>query len=226
MVSEGESYYRDQAIRWLMKRIKIAPKWNLMPGAVSYQAVVGPAGVGKSSLVAKLAALYAVREKRQVAVVSLDNHRLAASEQMRIFCKIIGVPFVAAATPADVFAVPETHRDVELVLIDTAGVSPKGLGRIGELQTLKEAGSPVDVHLALSVTEKDAQLDQAVRSFSRLGLASLAFTKLDESWAFGGIFNLSKKWALPLSFFAIGQQIPDDVERASRERVIERLFGL
>ena len=117
---------------------------------------------------------------------------------------------------------------MELVLVDTpAGVSPKAPELIAELAALKETGLPLDVHLVLSMTDKEAQLDQAVRAFSPVGLASVAFTKLDESWSFGEIFNLSKRWALPpSSFFAIGQQIPDDVERASRERVIERLFGL
>lgn len=223
---DASTYYKDQAIRWMMKRIKIAPRWQVMPGAVTYQAIVGTTGVGKSSLVAKLAAHYAVREKHKVAVVSLDNQRLAAAEQMRVFCKIIGVPFAAAQTADEIFQFVNQQKDVELVLIDTAGLSPKNAQAIDQLLQLKNAGIPCDFHLCLSVTEKEEQMEQAIRAFSRLGLASVAFSKLDESWSFGEIYNLSKKWALPLSFFGIGSDVPDDLERATRERVIERIFGI
>ena len=223
---QAEGYWRDHAIRWMIKRIKIAPKWNVLPGAVSYQAIVGPTGVGKTSMTAKLAAFYALREKSQVCVVSLDQQRLAASEQMRIFCRIINVPFLAASCPADIATVVHTHKDVELVLIDTAGLSPKNRSGIAEIATLKDTGLPIDFHLCLSVTEKEIQLEQEVRAFLNLGLTSLIFSKLDESWAYGEMFNIAKKWALPLSFFSIGQQLPEDIERATRERVIERIFGL
>ncbi len=197
-----------------------------MAGSTAYHAIVGSTGVGKSSVVAKLAALYSMREKNKVAVVSLDNHRLAASEQMRIFCKIIGVPFLTAASSEELLAIPTSHKDIELILIDTAGTSPKSTDGLQALSALRDGGVPIDFHLCLSVAEKESHMDQAVRTFSRLGLQSLIYSKLDESWSYGEIFNLSKKWALPLSFFAIGQHIPDDIERATRERVIERIFGL
>lgn len=219
-------HFREQAMRWMMKRIKIAPRWTVMPGTVSWQAVVGTAGVGKSSVVAKLAAIYAKREKHKVAVVSLDNQRLAAAEQMRIFCKIIGVPFYTVQDPSELQSITESAKDLELVLVDTAGTTSKNTDTIDRLESMREAGVPIDFHLCLSVTEKEQQMDEAIRAYSRLGLQSLIFSKLDASWSYGEIYNMSRKWALPLSFFAIGPEIPDDLERATRERVIERLFGL
>jgi flagellar biosynthesis protein FlhF len=221
-----DEYTRDQAIRWMMKRIKIAPKWTLASGTTSVQAIVGPAGSGKSSTVAKLAAHYHLREKAKVQVISLDNQRLAAADQMRIFCKIIDVPFTAVASATELAGVLATKQDREIVLIDTAGVSAKSASGIEQLQVLRHANTPIDFHLCLAITEKEAQLDQAVRVFSAAGIASLIFTKLDESWSYGEIYNVSKKWGLPLSFFSLGQGIPEDFERATRERVIERIFGL
>lgn len=218
--------YRDQAVRWMMKRIRIAPRWTVMPGAVSWQAVIGTPGAGKSSVVAKLAAHYARREKHKVAVVSLDNRRLAAAEQMRIFCKIIGVPFLTVASAKELASLTDSNREIELFLIDTAGVGTKATDALASLEEAREAGVPIDFHLCLAITEKETQMDQAVRAFSRLGIQSLIFTKLDEGWSYGEIYNLSRRWALPLSFFGIGQDIPDDFERATRERVIERIFGL
>lgn len=223
---DDEEYYRGQAIRWMMKRIKIAPKWVVMKGTTSYQVLVGPTGVGKSSTIAKLAALYKMKERANVMVVSMDNHRIAAADQMRVFCKIIGVPFAAVSSTEEIAKIVSEKRDLELILIDTAGVSPKNPAQIDALSQLKNSGLPIDFHLCLSITDKESQMDAAIRAFSIIGLSSIAFSKLDESWSFGEIYNLTKKWGLPLSFFAIGQDIPDDLERATRERVIEKLFGL
>jgi flagellar biosynthesis protein FlhF len=136
------------------------------------------------------------------------------------------VPFLAANAAEDLLKVHETFRGTELVLIDTAGISPKNKSGIQALAAIKNLNLPIDFHLCLSSTESQSQLDNEVRSFLSTGLSSLVFSKLDESWAYGEIFNLSKTWSLPLSFFSIGQQIPDDIERATRERVIERIFGL
>jgi flagellar biosynthesis protein FlhF len=221
-----DEYYRGQAIRWMMKRIKIAPKWVVMKGTTAYQVVIGPTGVGKSSTIAKLAAHYKMKERANVMVVSMDNHRIAAADQMRVFCKIIGVPFATASSPEDIAAIVAAKRDLELVLIDTGGISPKNPSQIEQLANLKTSSMPFDFHLCLSITDKEQQMDAAIRAFSVIGLNSIVFSKLDESWSFGEIYNLSKKWGLPLSFFAIGQDIPDDIERATRERVIEKLFGL
>jgi flagellar biosynthesis protein FlhF len=218
--------YRDEALRFMMKRIKIAPRWQVMPGAQTVQAVVGSAGVGKTSVIAKLAAHWHTKEKAKVVVVSFDNHRLAAAEQMRVFCKIIGAAFMTIDAADGLARVAEQHRDAELILVDTAGASAKDALAIEQLEALKRLGLPVDFHLCLSATDKQSQLEQVVRAFSPLGIASLIFTKLDESWSYGEIYNLGKRWSLPLSFFATGPEIPADLERATRERVVERVFGL
>jgi flagellar biosynthesis protein FlhF len=218
--------YRDEALRFLMKRIKIAPRWTVMPGAQSVQAVVGSSGVGKTSVIAKLAAHWHTKEKAKVVVVSFDNHRLAAAEQMRVFCKIIGAPFMTIDAADGLGRVAEQHRDAELILLDTAGASAKDTLAIEQLEALKHVGMPVDFHLCLGATDKQTQLEQIVRAFSPLGIASLIFTKLDETWSYGEIYNLAKRWTLPLSFFATGPEIPADLERATRERVVERIFGL
>lgn len=218
--------YRDEAIRFMMKRIKIAPRWSIVPGSTTVQVFIGTSGVGKTSTVAKLAAHYHSKEKNKIAVVSFDNHRLAAAEQMRIFCKIIGVPFTTISSAAELPQTIEAHRDAELILVDTAGISPKDQVAIEQLRALRHNGLAIDFNLCLSITEKETQLTQAIRAFASVGIASLIFTKLDESWSFGEIYNLAKKWSLPLGFFSVGPEIPEGLERATRERVIERIFGL
>jgi flagellar biosynthesis protein FlhF len=219
-------YYKSQAIRWMLKRIKLATKWQPSKGSMLVHAFVGPSGCGKTSLVAKLAASYARQHKCKVLAVSFDNQRLAAQEQLRVYSKILDVYFESIDSADELEGVLEKHRDCEIVLIDTAGHSPKNQSKIQDLTALSKLSLPIEFHLVLSVSEKAMQLDRSVRSFANLGISSLCFTKLDESWSYGEIFNLSSKWSIPLSFFSTGQRIPEDVERASKERVIERLFAL
>ncbi|MBF0441246.1 MAG: flagellar biosynthesis protein FlhF, partial [Oligoflexales bacterium] len=102
----------------------------------------------------------------------------------------------------------------------------KNKSNLSDLNAIKDLNIPVDFHLVLSITEKENQMDMVIRRFSEIGISSLIFTKIDETWSYGEIFNLSTKWSIPLSYFGIGQKIPEEIERASRERVCERIFGL
>lgn len=221
-----QKVYREHAIRWMMKRIRVAPKWSFSSGNPAVHVLIGSNGSGKTSIIAKLAAFYHAREKKKIAVISHDVNRLAASEQMRVICKVIGVPFAAVADSAEFERVVQSFSDVDLILVDTSGRSVKQADGALDLEQLKEAYAAANFHLCLSVTEKENQMDMAVRSFAHLGLSTLVFTRLDEGIGFGEIFNISRRWGVPLSFFSIGQCIPDDFERATRERVVERIFGL
>jgi flagellar biosynthesis protein FlhF len=221
-----EDYYKSQAIRWMVKKISIAPRWSIIDGSTSLQAFVGPSGSGKTNAIAKLAAHYIREEKKKILLVSYENTKLAAEEQLRIFAKVLGCSFVSISTPEELEAALLEHRDCDLALIDTAGRYPKHDNQISDLKSLSSHCLPIQFHLVLSVTEKEEHLDRAVRGFSPLGINSILFSKLDESWTFGEIFNLSHKWSLPLSFFSTGQKVPDDLERSTRERVVERIFGL
>lgn len=223
---DTKEYYRSHAIRWMLKRIKIAPRWENTSLDCSLHCFVGPTGTGKTSLIAKLGANLRKRDKANVLFVSHDFSRVGSTEQLRIYSKMLDSPFVTIDRISELSAILDKHKDADYVLIDTAGRSPKNPGNLRELLDLKEYPHPIDTHLVLSVTEKETQLDRAIRSFATLGISSLIFSKLDESWSYGEIFNLGQKWGLPLSYFSIGQNVPDDIERATRERVVERIFGL
>ncbi len=219
-------HYQSQAIRWMLKRISITPKWTPVSGTTKIRAFVGPSGSGKTSAIAKLAANYHKQHKAKILLVSFDQSKLGSNEQLRLYAKILGVQFETINSTKDLEKILDKNTDIDMVFVDTAGRSPKNSQLIEELNLFQESSLPLDFHLVLSITEKQAQLDRAIRSFSALGISSLIFTKMDESWSYGEIFNLSTKWSLPLSFFSTGPRIPDDIERASKERVVERIFGL
>jgi flagellar biosynthesis protein FlhF len=219
-------YFKTHALRWMLKRIKIYPRWENLQDSPAVQIFVGPSGSGKTTTIGKIAAHYKRKEKLDVLLVSFDQMKLAATEQLRVYAKIISCPFVAITSAAELEKAILDHPESKLVLVDTSGRYPRHNDQLKDLCDLKSSTIPVDFHLVLSLTEKEEHLDRAIRGFSSLGIASVLFSKLDESWTFGEIFNLSHKWSLPLSFFSHGQKVPDDLERASRERVVERIFSL
>lgn len=216
---------RAHAMKWLYKKITIAPKWAIMSGSPSIHVFAGPTGVGKTSIIAKVAASFSVKEKAKTVLVSFDHQRLAAAEQLRVYARVMNIPFETMIRPEDLVAVLERHRDAELVLVDTAGRSPKSANFATELTGLNQLQLPIEKHLVLSITEKEMQIDRAIRQYSPHGIQSLIFNKLDESWSYGEIFNVQSRWSVPLSYFGTGQSVPEDIERATRERVVERILG-
>ncbi len=221
-----DTYYRDQSIRWMLKQISISPRWETVPGGQSVHCLVGPPGAGKSTLLCKLAGQFSLRENRKVLIVSYDAVRLAASEQLRVYAKVLNIRFAAIQEPEDLAGVLAKNNDCDLVLVDTTGRPVKQVKILEDLNILKSKTPGIEFHLVLSAAEKAGILDSAVRMYSNLGVRSLAFNKLDESWQFTDAFNIAAKWAVPMSFFGTGPEVPDDVERASRERVVEQIFGL
>ena len=209
-----------------MTRTKISPRWGAFDGETQIHTFVGPSGVGKSSMVCKLAAEYHLKDKRNVLIVSYDNQRLGSAEQMRLYAKVLGTSFETISSISDLNGVIKKHSDCEIVLVDTAGRSPKSTNAIEEMQTLKDLEYSNNFHLVLSMTDQKTQVERTIRSFVKLGVSSLMFTKMDESWSYGEVFNTMHKWGIPISWFSVGQNIPEDIERASRERVVERIIGL
>ena len=224
--TERLDFYRSNAIRWMLKRIKVAPRWSISQGATSVHAFVGNCGSGKSTVVAKLAAMIKKDETQSVLVVSADNQKIGANDQLRLMSKLIGVPFECIDDLSELKGVVHENRSAQIVLVDTSGINPRSVQDTKVLEQLTRMGFPVDIHLVLPLSEKQIQLDRSMRAFNQIGLASLIFSRMDECWTYGDIYNISQKWSIPLSYFSTGQSVPGSIERASRERVIERVFSL
>jgi flagellar biosynthesis protein FlhF len=128
-------------------------------------------------------------------------------------------------TPAALSQALEEHRNKELILIDTPGLGPKDQDQGADLAKLLASHPEMDTHLVLTATMKTADLSRAVDRFEIFGVSKLLFTRLDETDACGSILNQSLRTAKPVSFLGTGQQIPEDLEPASRERIVDLLIG-
>lgn len=188
-------------------------------------ALVGPTGVGKTTTIAKLAAHYALREGHRAALITIDNFRVGAVEQLKTYSRIMGVPVEVAATAAELEAAIELHSDKELILIDTAGRSHKDSKKIEELKGFLESRFAIEIHLCLAATTRDREVLEIVERFGVLSVSRVIFTKLDESESYGSIVNAHLRTKFPLSYFTTGQRVPEDLEIATPGRLAGLVLG-
>ncbi len=182
-------------------------------------ALAGPPGSGKTSTLVKLAMREGLARRRSAAIVSTDSHRVAASEQLRTYAAILGLPFALAETPAMLRQAVAEHANRDLVLIDTPGFSRAEADWAEEWARLLSAAPDLETHLVLPATWRARDLAATVAWWVRFKPCGLLFTRLDETGSCGGWVAAAIESGLPVSFFSTGQTIPEDLEPASLSRV-------
>ncbi len=188
-------------------------------------ALVGPTGVGKTTTIAKLAAEVVLKGGGSVALVTIDTYRIAAVEQLKVYAEIMNLPVEVVFTPEQLQGAFDKHRDKDLILIDTAGRSPRDEGRLEELAAFFGADSGVSAHLVLAAPTREGDLREIVRRFGRLEIESLVFTKLDECETCGALLNIPVHSNLPISYLTNGQRVPEDLLVADPTTVAGFVMG-
>lgn len=224
--SMSDENIREELARHLAEMLPPAAPLELTAeGRPTIVALVGPTGVGKTTTLAKLAAHMKLREHRRVGLITIDTYRIAAVEQLKTYAQILEIPLIAVTSPAEIQDAAKQLCACDLILIDTAGRSPRDEPRIAELAELVGAVRPDQVHLVLSTTSREETIREAVDKFAILGPTQVIFTKLDEAVGFGIIVNVLHDLNLRLSYLTTGQSVPDDIEVASARRVAQLILG-
>lgn len=183
------------------------------PGPVKL-ALVGPTGVGKTTTIAKIASLYALKQDKKVALVTLDTWRVAATDQLKTYARLLGVPIEIVTdgkTLDDAFA---RFSGMDVVLIDTPGYSP-GDSKALEKMAKRLKRDDVDVHLVLPASLRDAEMERVRKIYSAFAYSHLVFSKLDEAAHWGNVLNAWVLGADPVSWFTTGQRVPEDLQAPS-----------
>lgn len=216
----------SQIIRNLMKRTLLCDGAIKLDGEKTKKVVfVGPTGAGKTTTIAKLAADFVFRQKKKVAMATLDTYRIGAIDQLRVYGDIMRIPVDAASNREELQAIVNKHADKDLLLIDTAGKSPKETGYSDQLKVILQDSEDVETQLVLSVTAQEKVFQESVKQFSALGIDRVLFTKIDEGMSFGALLNFSLRTRIPFSYFTMGQRVPEDIEVANKEKVIKLIFN-
>jgi flagellar biosynthesis protein FlhF len=182
-------------------------------------ALIGPAGSGKTTTLAKLATRYGLTTRKPTQLISMDTWRIAGAEQLRSFAAILGLGFQALETVGGLTQALEEHRNKSLILIDTPGLSLKDLDYGADLVKFFASHPEIDTHLCLTASMKSADLSRVVDRFEAFRPGKLLFTKLDETETFGPLLTEAVRTGKPISFLTAGQQVPEDLEAATVERI-------
>ncbi len=209
--------------RWFLNNVRVAP----MPLAGRLHLFVGGSGSGKTTTLVKMAAQLVVKEKKTVAILSVDSAKVGAIDQMKIYCQILNVPFAVIRNKQDWEWVMSQLRHVDHILVDYPGMNLREIDEIHHLKTLLPPAELAPItHLCVSATSKDGDADELARRYKVTEPNDLIFTNLDQSAQHGLIYNLQRRTGLPLHSFGIGSRIPEDFEPASKERVLDLLFKI
>ena len=195
-------------------------RWLETGGRIAF---AGPAGAGKTTLLAKLAARWVLRHgPRRVALVSADAVRIGAHEQMHMLGRLLGV---TAHTVYDVAELPELLEALsgqQLVLIDTAGASPRDPDLARRLRLMNQANSRIETSLVIPASIQAGAIEEAMKLFAVAQPSSCVITKVDEAVSLGGVLSALVRHKLPVAYVSDGQRVPEDLQPARAHSLVGR----
>jgi flagellar biosynthesis protein FlhF len=209
----------------MSRRIEtVGERWMEGGGVV---AMVGPTGVGKTTLIAKLAARWVLRHgARDLALVTTDSIRIGAQEQIHTLGRLLGVPAYAIDGAAELAELLDHVGERRLVLIDSAGLSQRDPRLASELETLSNASERLETSLVLSAAAQAGAIEQSLERFAAARPTTCCVTKLDEATSLGGTLSALIRTKLPLAYLSDGQQVPEDLSPARAHQLIARAVEL
>lgn len=220
----------NSLVEWIGEKIRLYPPLFETEQRKRIFIIVGPTGVGKTTTIAKLAAIYGIGNQKlkpkKVHIVTVDNYRIAAKDQIATYAEIMRLPISLVESFEDFKKVIAFNEDAELILVDTIGRSPGDLAKLAEMKDIIDgAGSQCETHLAVSATTKSFDIENVLKQFEPFGYNSVIITKLDETSRIGNIISVLSGRNKAISYLSDGQKVPQDLEKASVLRLLLSLEG-
>jgi flagellar biosynthesis protein FlhF len=212
----------------LRKMVPVRHESEVPRGSKRLMMFVGPTGVGKTTTIAKLAARYSyIKEKREkVGIITLDTYRIGAVEQLFQYAKMMKLPIEDVVDPSDFNNALRSLNHCNVILIDTVGSSQYDKEKLIKLNNfIQNSDYEIDVNLVLSAGNKLEDLRDIYDNFSFLNIDTLVFTKFDETRTFGTVFSLIYDIDRPVSYFSVGQEVPDDIVVANSDFLVECMLN-
>ena len=194
---------------------------------------LGPTGSGKTTSLIKLAIVCKLLHKARILIVSTDTYKVGGIEQLQTLASISGITFATAYTPEELKIIIKEENKYDMIMIDTVGRSPNNIKELENIAEFQKAAQPNLTFLVLSAAASEATLLNSINKFqkavtdaelSTTSVFSIIITKVDEAAGLGNIVSALNNKKLPLSYFATGQNIPDDIEPANSEKLNNYLF--
>lgn len=191
--------------------------------------LIGPTGVGKTTTIAKMAAVCKYSKNIQkIRIITLDNFRIGALQQIEKYAEIMAMPIKAISDYDALKKEISCADEDELIFIDTTGKSPRDNGKIEEMRDLILACGPdATLYLTVSATTKSADLRDILKRFDCFDYQSVIITKLDETSRIGNILSVLSDIGVSVSYITDGQSsVPAYITQASADHLMKLVKGL
>jgi flagellar biosynthesis protein FlhF len=186
---------------------------------------VGPTGVGKTTTLAKLGAIYALREEYKVAFITIDTYRIAATEQLKKYAGIMKIP-IHVVNDQKSFKDVINEEKAEIILVDTSGRSHKNDLKISEIKSYADMVEfDFEKILCVSANTKKNDLKDIFKAFAKINFDSVIITKVDESSYIGSVIDVADKFKKPISYYTNGQEVPNDISVADPNKIVDMIIG-
>jgi len=215
----------DRLADAITSMVEVAP-WPIAREGRSLLALVGPAGVGKTTTAAKLGAR-AIRKNKTVAFISCDSYRVGALDQLRRYAELMESEFHAVTSPEELLTVI-MGITADLIIVDTSGRaalhgSVEAMLGDDRLRLSTSLKRHVDVMLCAPAALRAPDAGRIARDFSSTDPTSLCVTKLDETDQPSALVHAPFATKLPIATLCFGQRVPEDVGSATHAEIITRL---
>ncbi len=182
---------------------------------------IGPTGVGKTTTMAKLGAIHSLREGSKIAFITIDNYRIAATEQLKKYAEIMRIPIHVVSDQKN-FREVIAKEKADIIMVDTSGRSHNNDLKIVEIKTFADSVEyDFEKILCVSANTKKKDLYQIFKSFNVMQFDSIIITKVDETSYIGNVINVADKYNKPISYFTDGQEVPNDIHIADAEEIAD-----
>jgi flagellar biosynthesis protein FlhF len=214
--------------RFMKKQLEanLRPQQNSMAVVQSrVMCLVGSSGSGKTSTIAKLAAFYGKTLEKNVVWICADTIRAGAISETKTYTDVMEIPLFLAYSPQELAEHIENQKDADLILVDTPGISMVDEDRIVELGSYLAVLPGRSIYITAPATMKETDIQQAISTFSPFKIRGMVVTKMDETYTFGSIYNITHKSHLPMLFFTDGHQVLGNLHQGDPAGLISYLFG-
>jgi flagellar biosynthesis protein FlhF len=204
----------------LERRLQVAPELGTSGRAARVVLLAGPGGSGKTTALVKLALRYGLRARQPMHLLSLDTLRVGGWEQMASYARIAGIGFEAVHNWNTLTQVLDQQSNKKLIFIDTPGIGVADMKEMAALTACCSQQASLDVHLVFPATLRSSAASRLIERFRPLGPAKLLLTHTDEIESTGSLVDLAIRSRLPLSYLSCGQNIPEDITEAFKEKLL------
>ena len=226
VIFTSQSDYTRQVFKKLLSVVNVAKPFYKNKGkSTEVIAFVGPTGAGKTTTIAKLAAKLHLEKKKNTGLISIDNYRIGAFDQLKTYSSIIGIPCIPAFTKKDLVTALNKLSNMDYILVDTAGQSHLDKKRLSELKEIMNLNCDVESQLVISAATGRLDMKDVVDSFKMLNPSSYIFSKIDETIRRGGIIDQIIEHNMPVSFITNGQEVPEDIIVANEKTILQLLIN-